>query len=175
MTSSYAIIKSGGKQLKVIPGQAIWVEKLSVEEDQKYTFDEIVALSDDGKLIIGTPLVENASVIGIVQKNGRGPKLIIFRTKAKSNWSRKQGHRQPYTRILIQEILLNKKTIASVANQEKIALIKAENVKTETTKKVATDLVEKKIEVTPRTSATKVKKETLVKEVKPTTPITKEK
>ncbi len=100
----YGIIKSGGKQIKVIPGESIWVEKLDAEIGKEFIFDEVFAVFDDKKLIIGQPTVKNAKVIAIVEKQGKGPKLVIFRTKAKSNWSRKQGHRQPYTRLLIKEI-----------------------------------------------------------------------
>ncbi len=104
--AAYAIIKTGGKQIKVSVGEPIWVEKLDVEVGTKYSFNEILAYSDGTKLSYGKPLL-TGEVVATVQKQGRGPKLTIFRTKAKSNWSRKQGHRQPYTRLLIEEIKVN--------------------------------------------------------------------
>ena len=103
---AYAIIKTGGKQVKVTVGQPIWIEKLNSDENATFTFDEVVALHDGTKLHIGKPTVAGATVTGTVQKQGKGKKLIIFRTKAKSNWKRKQGHRQPYTRVMIDSINL---------------------------------------------------------------------
>lgn len=103
---AYAIIKTGGKQIKVKAGEPIWVEKLDVEVGEKYLFTEILAYSDGTKLSYGKPLL-SGEVVATVQKQGKNPKLTIFRTKAKSNWSRKQGHRQPYTRLLIEELKVN--------------------------------------------------------------------
>lgn len=104
--AAYAIIKSGGKQIKVTVGEPVWVEKLNEEIGAKISIKEILAYSDGNKLSYGKPLL-NGEVIATVQKQGKGPKLTIFRTKAKSNWARKQGHRQPYTRLLIEEIKVN--------------------------------------------------------------------
>ncbi len=104
--AAYAIIKTGGKQIKVQVGEPIWVEKLEVEVGEKFSFTEILAYSDGTKLSYGKPLLPG-EVVATVQKQGRGPKITIFRTKAKSNWSRKQGHRQPYTRLLVEEIKVN--------------------------------------------------------------------
>lgn len=101
--AEYAIIKTGGKQIKVSVGEPIWVEKLDEKVGDKISITEIIAYSDGKKLSYGKPLLEG-EVIATVQKQGKGPKVTIFRTKAKSNWSKKQGHRQPYTRLLIEEI-----------------------------------------------------------------------
>ncbi len=101
--ANYAIIKTGGKQIKVCVGKPIWIEKLNNNIGEKVIFKEILAYSDGNKLKYGKPLL-NGEVKATVQKQGKGPKLVIFRTKAKSNWSRKQGHRQPYTRLIIDEI-----------------------------------------------------------------------
>lgn len=101
--AEYAIIKTGGKQIKVFIGEPIWVEKLDHEVGEKISFTEILAYSDGNKLLYGKPLL-TGEVKATVQKQGKGQKLTIFRTKAKSNWSRKQGHRQPYTRLLVEEI-----------------------------------------------------------------------
>lgn len=103
--AEYAIIKSGGKQYKVSKGEPVWVEKLDLEVGEKYTFEEVIAYSDGKTLQYGKPLLDNIKVNAKVQKQGKESKLIIFRTKQKSNWSRKQGHRQPYTRLVIEEIV----------------------------------------------------------------------
>ncbi|NQX83368.1 MAG: 50S ribosomal protein L21 [Mycoplasmataceae bacterium] len=103
MAKKYAIIKTGGKQLKVYIGEPIWVEKLNDKVGDKVIFSKILAYSNGTKLSYGKPLLEG-TVVTTVQKQGRNSKLTIFRTKAKSNWSRKQGHRQPYTRLLVDEI-----------------------------------------------------------------------
>lgn len=102
----YGIINSGGKQIKVVPGESIWVEKLDAKIGDKYEFKNVSAINDGKILHIGSPLLKSAKVIATVEKQGKGPKVIIFRTKAKSNWSRKQGHRQPYTRLLIEKLVL---------------------------------------------------------------------
>ncbi|BDU67623.1 MAG: 50S ribosomal protein L21 [Candidatus Tyloplasma litorale] len=103
--AEYAIIKTGGKQLKVQVGEPIWVEKLNNEVGEKVIFTEILSYSDGKKLSYGKPILKG-KVEAIVEKQGKGPKVIIFRTKAKSNWSKKQGHRQPYTRLLIEKIIV---------------------------------------------------------------------
>ncbi len=99
----YAIIKTGGKQLKVEVGQEIWVEKLEVEAGDTFTFEEVLMVGGK-KTIVGTPLVANASVTAEVVKNGRGKKLIVFKYKAKNNDARKQGHRQAYTKLVVKSI-----------------------------------------------------------------------
>ena len=100
----YAIIETGGKQLKVEEGQTIFVEKLDVEEGKKYTFDKVVAL-ENGSLTLGNPYVEGAKVTCKVEKQGKGKKIIIFKYKQKKGSTRrKQGHRQPYTKLTVEKI-----------------------------------------------------------------------
>lgn len=99
----YAVIKTGGKQLKVEVGQEIFVEKLDVNAEDNYTFNEVLMVGGDN-LVIGDPLVKGASVEAKVFKNGRGPKLIVFKYKAKNNDAKKRGHRQPYTKLVIEKI-----------------------------------------------------------------------
>ena len=99
----YAIIKTGGKQLKVEKGQAIYVEKLDVKAGDKVTFDQVVLVGGE-KTVIGTPLVEGASVTGTVEKQGREKKVVTFKYKPKKHQHTKQGHRQPYTKVVIDEI-----------------------------------------------------------------------
>ncbi|OAP98644.1 50S ribosomal protein L21 [Ligilactobacillus aviarius] len=99
----YAIIKTGGKQLKVEKGQAIYVEKLDVKAGDKVTFDQVVLVGGE-KTVIGTPLVEGAIVTGTVEKQGRAKKVVTFKYKPKKHQHTKQGHRQPYTKVVIDEI-----------------------------------------------------------------------
>lgn len=99
----YAVIKTGGKQVKVEVGQEIYVEKLEVEAGEAFTFTEVLMLGGD-KPVIGTPLVEGAKVVAKVVKHGRGPKIIVFKYKVRKNYRRKQGHRQAYTKLVVESI-----------------------------------------------------------------------
>lgn len=101
----YAIIKTGGKQVKVSKGDVIFVEKLDVEEGETYEFTEVVALGGD-KPKIGAPLVKGAKVVATVEKQGRGKKIIVFKYKPKKNYKKKQGHRQSYTKLVVEDIVL---------------------------------------------------------------------
>lgn len=99
----YAIIVTGGKQYKVEAGEAIFVEKLNVEAGEKVTFDEVVFVGGDSAKI-GTPTVAGATVTGTVEKQGKEKKVITFKYKAKKHSHTKQGHRQPYTKVVIEAI-----------------------------------------------------------------------
>lgn len=100
----YAVIKTGGKQYKVSEGDEIIVEKLEVEEGGSVTFEEVLAVADGDDIKIGQPLVSGAKVTGSVVKNGKGPKIRIFKYKHKTNYRRRQGHRQPFTKVKIEKI-----------------------------------------------------------------------
>lgn len=101
----YAVIETGGKQLRVSENQEIFVEKLDCKEGDNYTFDKVLLVGGE-TLKIGKPLIKGAKVTAKVLKNGRGPKLIVFKYKAKNNDAKKQGHRQPYTKLQIKKITL---------------------------------------------------------------------
>lgn len=100
----FAVIKTGGKQYKVSENDIIDVEKLAANEGDKVTFSEVVALENDGKTSIGTPLVENASVEAEVLKQFKEDKIIVFKKKRRHNYRRKQGHRQLATKVKITSI-----------------------------------------------------------------------
>ena len=99
----YAIIKTGGKQYVVEEGKVISIEKLDVEEGAEVTFDEVLLVSGDD-VKIGQPNVEGAKVTGKVLEQGKERKIRIFKYKAKSNYRRRQGHRQPFTKVKIEKI-----------------------------------------------------------------------
>ena len=101
--STYAIIKTGGKQVKVEVDQAIYVEKLDVEAGVEVTFDQVVLVGGD-KTVVGTPIVQGATVVGTVEKQGKQKKVVTFKYKPKKGSHRKQGHRQPYTKVVIKAI-----------------------------------------------------------------------
>ncbi|MBK0348954.1 50S ribosomal protein L21 [Aerococcaceae bacterium zg-ZJ1578] len=99
----YAIIKTGGKQLRVEVGQSVFVEKLDVEAGDKVTFDEVILVGGETTKV-GTPLVEGATVEATVEKQGREKKVVTFKYKRRKDTHRKQGHRQPYTKLTIDAI-----------------------------------------------------------------------
>lgn len=99
----YAIIETGGKQVKVEEGQAIYVEKLDAQEGDTVTFDKVLFIGgNDAK--VGNPTVEGATVTAKVEKHGRAKKITVFKYKPKKNQRKKQGHRQPYTKVVIEKI-----------------------------------------------------------------------
>jgi len=99
----YAIIETGGKQIKVEAGQEIYIEKLGVEADEVVTFDKVLFVGAEN-VKVGAPFVEGATVTAKVVKEGRAKKIVVFKLKAKKNYRRKQGHRQPYTKLVVETI-----------------------------------------------------------------------
>ena len=99
----YAIIKTGGKQYRVSEGETLQVEKLNAEVGAEVAFDEVLLVSGDS-VKIGQPTVAGAKVTGKVLEQGKGAKIRIFKYKAKSNYRRRQGHRQPFTKVQIEKI-----------------------------------------------------------------------
>ena len=100
----YAIIESCGRQYKVAEGDVVFFEKLDVEEGKKVTFDKVVLVSEDKKVEVGAPYVKGVKVEGKVVANGKGKKILVYKYKAKKNYRRTQGHRQPYTKVEITKI-----------------------------------------------------------------------
>ena len=99
-----AIRVTGGKQYKVSVGDVLFVEKLSAEAGDDVTFDKVLAVGGENGVTVGTPTVEGATVTGKVVKNGKSKKIFVFKMKAKKNYRKKQGHRQPYTKVEITGI-----------------------------------------------------------------------
>lgn len=100
---NYAIIVTGGKQYKVAEGDVLYIEKLNAEDGSTVTFDQVLAVGGD-KAAIGAPTVEGASVDAKVLESGKGKKIIVFKYKPKKGSKKKQGHRQPYTKVQIEKI-----------------------------------------------------------------------
>ena len=142
----YAVIETGGKQYRVQEGDVITVEKLNVEAGQAVTFDKVLVLNDGKELKVGTPYLD-ASVSASVVENGKAKKVIIFKYKAKKDYRKKQGHRQPYTMVKIdslggekaaapkaaateevKEAIPAKKVSASMKKDELIAFAKENNI-----------------------------------------------
>jgi large subunit ribosomal protein L21 len=100
----YAIIETGGKQYRVQEGDVLFIEKLNVEAGEAVEFDKVLAVSNGEELTVGAPVVEGAKVEATVEKNGKGKKIIVYKYKAKKDYRKKQGHRQPYTKVVINKI-----------------------------------------------------------------------
>ena len=100
----FAIIQTGGKQYKVQEGDVIYIEKLEGNEGESVVFDQVLAVSGSNGLVAGAPTVSGAKVTGTVEKHGKGQKIIVYKYKAKKNYRRKQGHRQPYTKLVVEAI-----------------------------------------------------------------------
>ena len=99
-----AIIETGGKQFKVAEGDTLFIEKLDVNSGDNLTFDQVLAIIDGDKATFGAPVVEGAKVEASVVKNGRGKKIRIFKYNPKKGYRKRQGHRQPYTKVTIGKI-----------------------------------------------------------------------
>jgi large subunit ribosomal protein L21 len=99
----YAVIQTGGKQYRVQQGDVIYVEKLAAAQDSLVNFDVLLLGKDDG-LVVGTPLVESAKVTGKVLGDVKSAKVIFYKFRSKKNSRRKQGHRQPYTKVEVTQV-----------------------------------------------------------------------
>ncbi|MBO5561886.1 MAG: 50S ribosomal protein L21 [Firmicutes bacterium] len=100
----YAIIETGGKQYKVAEGDVITVEKLAVEAGSAYTFENVLAVGEGDKVSVGAPTVKGASVSASVIGDGKAKKVIVYKYKPKKGFHKKNGHRQPFTKLKIEKI-----------------------------------------------------------------------
>lgn len=101
----YAVIETGGKQYRVEEGDTLYVEKLDVEVGETINFDKVLILSKDGELQAGKPYVDGIKVEASVLDQGKAKKIIVFKYKAKKNYRKKTGHRQPFTKVKIEKIV----------------------------------------------------------------------
>ena len=102
----YAIVESGGKQYKAVEGEAIEVDRLPVDAGDKVGLERVLMLVDGEDIIVGTPTVDDVQVSTTVTEHFKGPKITVFKYKAKKNYRKKQGHRQPYTKLTVDAINL---------------------------------------------------------------------
>ena len=100
----YAIIETGGKQYKVAEGDVVFVEKLDVEAGSTVTIDKVLVVADGADIKVGAPYVDGATVTATVAKQGKAKKIIVYKYKPKKGYHKKQGHRQPYTKLEITKI-----------------------------------------------------------------------
>lgn len=100
----YAIIETGGKQYRVTEGDVVTVEKIEAGEGETVEFDRVLTVVKDGSVVIGKPVVAGAKVTAKVMAQGKAKKILVFKYKAKSNYRRRQGHRQPFTKLVIEKI-----------------------------------------------------------------------
>ena len=100
----FAVIEAGGKQVKVAVGETIYVEKLDLNEGDEVVFDKVLFVDGDSAKV-GAPYIEGAKVTGKVLKQGKEAKVLVFKYKSKANYRRLQGHRQPYTKVSIENIV----------------------------------------------------------------------
>lgn len=100
----YAIIQTGGKQYRVSEGDVISVEKLDVAAGEAVSFDQVLTVVKDDTVQVGKPYLASAKVTGKVVDHGKGKKILVFKYKAKANYRRRQGHRQPFTKVVIEKI-----------------------------------------------------------------------
>lgn len=100
----YAVLTTGGKQYRVQEGDVLFVEKLNAEVDATVELTEVLAVSKNGELKVGTPVVEGAKVVAKVLSQGKAKKVVVFKYKRKKDYRKKTGHRQSYTKLVIEKI-----------------------------------------------------------------------
>jgi len=100
----YAVIATGGKQYRVAEGDVIFVEKLAGEVDESLVFNDVLTVVKDGDVKVGAPYLEGVKVTAKVLKQGKDKKILVYKYKSKANYRRRQGHRQPYTKVAIEKI-----------------------------------------------------------------------
>lgn len=100
----YAIFENGGKQYKVQEGDVVFLDRLDAEEGDQYVFDKVITISNEGEMDFGNPYIDGAKVKSKVLGHGKDKKIIVFKYKPKKGYRRKQGHRQPYTKVQVQKI-----------------------------------------------------------------------
>lgn len=146
----YAIIETCGKQYKVEEKDIVFFEKLDIAEGKKVVFDKVILISENTKIQVGSPYLKDVKVEGKVIKHGKGKKIIVFKMKSKKNERKKQGHRQPYTKVEITSI---KTTIAKPKEEKKAEIPKKETKSIEKPKKEIKNM--EKVAKTTKATTTK--------------------
>ena len=129
---AYAIIETGGKQLRVEPGRFYDIERLAVEEDGSVVIDQVFYVENDGEISVGQPLVEGATVEGTVMRHLRDRKIIVYKMRPKKKTRKKQGHRQELTRLMIDSISLGGQVLSAASTAEPVEAEPAETEPVET-------------------------------------------
>jgi large subunit ribosomal protein L21 len=122
---TYAIVETGGKQLRVEPGRFYDIDRLAVDEEGQVTLDKVLFVNTDGEMLVGQPTVKGATVTGTVMRHLRGRKVIVYKMQPKKKTRKKRGHRQELTRLMIDAIELNGKAVAGEAGQKATSKAKA--------------------------------------------------
>jgi large subunit ribosomal protein L21 len=117
----YAVIKTGGKQYRVAANDKILIEKLEGEAGDQISFDQVLMVAGEGAVHVGAPLVAGATVVGTIEKQARGPHLIIFKKRRRKHYRRRNGHRQDLTSVIITDILTGGAKPAAKAKVAKVA------------------------------------------------------
>jgi len=133
----YAVIKTGGKQYRVKEGDLLEIEKLGAEKGQKINFDQVFLIEDEGRVLVGTPVVENAVVRAEVVENYKGDKVLIFKKKRRKQYRRTKGHRQELTKVRIEKIHPDTKLVPEDELRVEALLVRTAAPKVETPAKKA--------------------------------------
>ena len=118
---SYAIIETGGKQLRVEPGRFYDIERLPVDEQENYTIDKVLLVNHEDEITIGQPFIRGATVEGQILEHRRGRKVIVYKMQPKKKTRKKRGHRQEITRLMINSISINDTVLASAESETETA------------------------------------------------------
>jgi large subunit ribosomal protein L21 len=154
----YAIVESGGKQYKAVEGSYIEIDLLPDEVGKKKTFDKVLLLVDDEKVEVGTPYLSNVSVDATILEHFKGPKITVFKYRAKQRYRVKTGHRQKYTRVMVDSIAFSGKTAKPAKVEE--AAPKAEKAAKPAAKKASTSTAKKSTAKSSTTTKPAAKKTT---------------
>jgi large subunit ribosomal protein L21 len=163
----YAVIKTGGKQYRVKEGDLLEIEKLGAEKGQKINFDQVLLIEDESRVLVGTPVVENAVVRAEVVENYKGDKVLIFKKKRRKQYRRTKGHRQELTKVRIEKIHPDTKLVPEDELRVEVLPVRTAAPKVETPAKKAPKPAVKKAAQPKETTQSKAapKKKT---EAKPT-------
>ena len=124
---TYAIVETGGKQIRVEPGRFYDIDLLSADPESKYTIDKVLLVNNEDEVTVGRPFIEGASVEGTVMRHRRGKKVIVYKMQPKKKTRKKRGHRQELTRLMIDSISLNGSVIAGAeADSEAVTAVTTE-------------------------------------------------